>query len=163
MDLDKYANVATGNSAKVFKKCTECKRVFTKEELEDMLSKLKVSKEKVRKNTCPDCRRPLKTWDESRFQKKWYGYLSGDKNVVDHLILVEFNYYDDGSFEVKVPLLDFFIDTKDFSQAFDHPEKEISAYLRDKYNVQYDSEHKFFTQAFIGETTVIRQNVPSWF
>jgi DNA-directed RNA polymerase subunit RPC12/RpoP len=89
----------------LFKKCTGCKREFTREELEEIQLKQKASKERLRKNVCPDCHKPLKTYDENRFQKKWYGYLSNDKRMIDHLVLVEFNYYDDDSFEVKVPLL----------------------------------------------------------
>jgi len=59
----------------LFKKCTGCKREYEKDELEEIQSKQKVSKEKLLKNVCPDCHMPLKTYDESRFQKKWYGYL----------------------------------------------------------------------------------------
>ena len=118
----------------LFKKCTGCKREFTREELEAILSKQKASKEKLLKNACPDCRVPLKTYDESRFHKKWYAYLNNDKRMIDHLILVEFNYYDDDSFEVKVPLLNLAFETKDFLEAINIPDENISIYLKDKYN-----------------------------
>lgn len=62
----------------LFKKCTGCKREFAKEELEEIQSKQKASKEKLPKNACQDCHKPLKTYDESRYQKKWYGYLNND-------------------------------------------------------------------------------------
>jgi len=104
----------------LFKKCTGCKREFTKEELEEIQSKQKALKEKL-KNTCPGCRKPLKTYDESRFQKKWYGYLNNVDRMIDHLVLVEFNYYDDDSFEVKVPLLILEFETKDFFEAINIP------------------------------------------
>ena len=130
----------------LFKKCTGCKREFTKEELEAIRLKQKALKEKKLKNTCPDCRKPLKTHDESRFQKKWYGYLNNDEKMIDHLVLVEFNYYDDDSFEVKVPLLNLEFETKDFSEAINIPDEKISIYLNDKYKKAYDSEHKFLTQ-----------------
>lgn len=146
----------------LFKKCTGCKREFTREELEAILSKQKASKEKLLKNACPDCRTPLKTYDESRFQKKWYGYLNNDKRMIDHLVLVEFNYYDDDSFEVKVPLLNLAFETKDFSEAINIPDENISIYLKDKYEKAYDSEHKFLTQAFIKETITEKQDVKAW-
>ena len=146
----------------LFKKCTECKREFTKEELEEIQSKQKASKERLLKNACPVCRKLLKTYDESRFQKKWYGYLSNDKKMIDHLVLVEFNYYDDDSFEVKVPLLNLAFETKDFSKAINIPDENISIYLKGKYETAYDSEHKILTQAFIKETTSEKQNVTAW-
>ena len=146
----------------LFKKCTGCKREFTKKELEDIKSKEKASKEKLQKNACPDCHKPLKTYDESRFQIKWYGYLNNDKRMIDHLVLVEFKYYDDDSFEVKVPLLNLAFETKDFSEAINIPDENISIYLKDKYNKAYDGEHKFLTQAFIKETITEKQNVTAW-
>jgi ssDNA-binding Zn-finger/Zn-ribbon topoisomerase 1 len=146
----------------LFKKCTGCKREFTKAELEEIQSKQKASKKRLPKNTCPDCREPLKIYDESRFQKKWYGYLNNDKRMIDHLVLVEFNYYDDDSFEVKVPLLNLGFETKDFSEAINIPDENISIYLKDKYEKVYDSEHKILMQAFIKETTSEKQNVTAW-
>ena len=141
----------------LFKKCTGCKREFTKEELEEIQSKQKASKE-----TCPDCRKPLKTYDKSRFQKKWYGYLNNDKRMIDHLVLVEFKYYDDGSFEVEVALLNLAFETKDFSEAINIPDEKISTYLKDKYQKAYDAEHKFLTAAFKKETITEKQNVAVW-
>lgn len=146
----------------LFKKCTGCKREFTKEELEEIQSKQKASRERRLKNACPDCGEPLKTYDESRFQKKWYGYLNNDKRMIDHLVLVEFNYYDDDSFEVKVPLLNLAFETKDFSEAIDVPDENISIYLKDKYKKAYDGEHKIVTQAFIKETISEKQNITVW-
>ena len=146
----------------LFKKCTGCKREFTREELEEIQSKQAALKEKLLKNVCPSCRKLLKTYDESRFQKKWYGYLSNDKRMIDHLVLVEFNYYDDDSFEVKVPLLNLAFETKDFSEAINIPDDNISIYLKDKYEKAYDGEHKILTQAFIKETTSEKQNVTAW-
>ena len=147
----------------LFKKCTKCKREFTKEELEkEIQSKQKKSKEKLLKKNCPDCRLQLKTYDASRFEKKWYGYLSIDKRTIDHLVLVEFKYYDDDSFEVKVPLLNLSFETKDFSAAINVPDENISFYLKDKYEKVYNSEHKFLTIAFKKETIAEKQNVPVW-
>jgi hypothetical protein len=146
----------------LFKKCTGCKREFAREELQATLSKLKASKEKPLKKACPDCRSPLKTYDESRFHKKWYMYLNNDKSMIDHLILVEFNYYDDDSFEVKVPLLNMAFETKDFLEAINIPDENILIYLKDNYNTEYDSEHKVLTQAFIKETNPEKQNVKTW-
>jgi hypothetical protein len=141
----------------LFKKCTGCKREYEKDELEEMQSK-----HKLLKNTCPDCHKLLKTYDESRFQKKWYGYLNSDKRLIDHLVLVEFKYYDDDSFEVVVPLLDISFETKDFSEAINIPDKNISIDLKDKYEKAYDCEHKFLTIAFKKETATERQNVTAW-
>jgi len=146
----------------LFKKCTKCKREFTKDELEEIQSKQKKSKESLLKNVCPGCRAPLKTYDESRFQNKWYGYLSNDKRMIDHLVLVEFKYYDDGSLEVKVPLLSLAFETKDFSEAINIPDENISTYLKDKHEKAYDGEHKFLTVAFKKETIAEKQNVPVW-
>lgn len=146
----------------MFKKCTGCNREYEKKELEEIQSKQKASKEKILKNTCPDCHELLKTYDESRFQKKWYGYLNDDKTIIDHLILVEFKYYDDDSFEVIVPLINLAFETKDFSDAIYIPDENISIYLKDKYNKIYDSEHKFMTVAFKKESDPERQNVTAW-
>lgn len=146
----------------ILKKCTGCKCEFTKEELEELQSKQKISKERLLKNSCPHCRKPLKAFDESKFQKKWYGYLNNDKMIIEHLILVEFSYYDDGSFEVKVPLLNLTVETKDFSEAINIPDEDISIYLKDKYEKAYDGEHKFFTQAFIKETVTEKRNIMPW-
>lgn len=146
----------------MFKKCTGCKREYEKNELEEIQSKQKASKEKLLKNTCPDCHKPLKIYDDSRFQKKWYGYSNTDKGMIDHLVLVEFKYYDDDSFEVAVPLLKLSFETRDFSEAINIPDENISIYLKDKYNKVYDSEHKFLTVAFKKETAAEKQNVAAW-
>jgi len=146
----------------LFKKCTGCKREYEKNELEEIQSQQKASKEKLLKNTCPDCHKPLKTYDDSRFQKKWYGYLNSDKRMIDYLVLVEFKYYDDDSFEVVVPLLKLSFETRDFSEAINIPDENISIYLKDKYKKVYDSEHKFLTVAFKKETALERQNVEAW-
>lgn len=146
----------------LFKKCTGCKREYEKDELEEILSKQKASKEKLPKNTCPVCNKRLKTYDESRFEKKWYGYLNNDKRMIDHLVLVEFKYYDDDSFEVVIPLLKLAFETKDFSEAINIPDENISIYLKDKYKKVYDREHKFLTVAFKKETATERQNVAAW-
>ena len=146
----------------VFKKCIGCKREFTKEELDEIQTQQKASKERPPKNTCPDCLKPLKTYDESRFQKKWYGYISNDKRMVEHLVLVEFYYYDDDSFEVRVPLLNLAFETKDFSEAINIPDENISIYLKDKYEKVYSNEHKFLTQAYINETISEKQDVTVW-
>ncbi|RJP95631.1 MAG: hypothetical protein C4518_01160 [Desulfobacteraceae bacterium] len=145
-----------------FKKCVGCKREFAREELDEMQTQQKKSKERSLKNTCPDCHKPLKKYDESRFQKKWYGYINNDKRVVDHLVLVEFNYYDDDSFEVKVPLLNLEFETKDFSKAINIPDENISIYLKNKYQKAYNNEHKFLTQAYIKETISEKYDVAVW-
>jgi hypothetical protein len=149
----------------LFKKCTGCKREFTKKELEGIKSKQKAQNEKPQKNACPDCRKPLKTYDQSRFQKKWYGYLN-NKRMIDHLVLIEFKYFIDeeenDSFEVKVPLLNLAFETNDFSEAINITDENISSYLKDKYKKEYDGEHKFITQAFVTETTSEKQNVAAW-
>jgi hypothetical protein len=146
----------------LFKKCTVCKREFAREELEEIQSKQKASKEKTLKSVCPDCRAPLKTYDEGRFQKKWYGYLSDDKGLIEHLILVEFKYYDDDSFEVKVPLLSLAFETKDFFEAINIPDENISIFLKDKYEKVYDGENKIITVAFKEEAITEKQNVTVW-
>jgi hypothetical protein len=150
----------------LFKKCTGCKREYTKEKLEEIKSKQESTKERLPKNACPDCRKPLNTYDESRFQKKWYGYLNDDKRKIDYLVLVEFKYYIDkdknDSFEIKVPLLNFVFETKDFSEAINIPDENISIYLKDKHEKVYDREHKFLTTAFKKETITEKQNVTAW-
>jgi ssDNA-binding Zn-finger/Zn-ribbon topoisomerase 1 len=151
----------------LFKKCTGCKREFTKSELKiEIQAKQKASKEKIQKNACPDCGKQLKKYDESRFQKKWYGYLNNDKRMIEYLFLVEFKYYIDkdnhDSFEVKVPLLNFTFETEDFSEAINIPDENISIYLKNKYEKTYDSEHKFLTAAFKEETISKKLNVTAW-
>lgn len=146
----------------VFKKCTGCKREFTKAELDAIQTQQRKLKEKSSKNACPDCHKLLKAYDESRFQQKWYGYTSIDKRMVEHLILVEFHYYDDDSFEINVPLLNLAFETKDFSESINAPDKSISVYLRDKYHRVYSNEHKFLTQAYIKETIPEKRDVAVW-
>ncbi|MDI6722090.1 MAG: hypothetical protein QMD97_00915 [Candidatus Aenigmarchaeota archaeon] len=146
----------------LFKKCTGCKREYEKDELEEIQSKQKASKDKLLRNACPACHKLLKTFDESRFQKKWYGYLNNDKKMIDHLVLVEFKYYDDDSFDVVVPLLKLEFETRDFFEAINIPDENISIYLKDKYKKVYDSEHKFLTVAFKKETATEKQNVAAW-
>ena len=82
--------------------------------------------------------------------------------MIDHLVLVEFNYYDDDSFEVKVPLLNLEFETKDFSEAINIPDENILSYLKDKYKKAYDNEHKFLTAAYKGETIPQKQSVKVW-
>ncbi len=150
----------------LFKKCSECKREYTKAELKEIQTKQKASKEKLPKNACPYCRKPLMTYDESRFQKKWYGYLNNDKKIIENLVLVEFRYYIDqynnDFFEVKIPLLKYSFETKDFSEAINIPDVNISTYLKDKYERTYDGEHKFLTAAFKEETITEKENVTVW-
>lgn len=142
----------------LFKKCTKCRREFSKEKLEKEIE----SKKKKTKKDCPDCDSPLKTYDHSKFQKKWYGYLSDDKKTIDHLVLAEFKYFDDNSIEVKVPLLNWEFETKDFLAAVRAPDEIVLNYLRDNHNKIYTGEHKFLTAAFKGETLTDKQNVPVW-
>jgi len=78
------------------------------------------------------------------------------------LVLVEFKYYDDDSFEVKIPLLNLAFETKDFSEAINIPDDNILIFLKDKYEKTYDSEHKFLTIAFKKETINEKQNVTAW-
>lgn len=146
----------------VFKKCTGCNREFTKSEFEEIQARQKKSKGKSLKNTCPHCNAPLKTYDESRFQKKWCGYINIDKSLIEHLVLVEFHYYDDDSFEVRVPLLELTFETKVFSEAINKTDDSICTYLETKFNKTYDNEHKFLTQAYIKETISNKQDIQVW-
>jgi hypothetical protein len=146
----------------LFKKCTGCKYEFTREELEEEKLKQKKSKENPLKNVCPYCRAPLKIYDESKFHKKWYGYLSDDKSVIEHLVLVEFKYYDDNSCEVKIPLLDLVFETKNFSEMINIANDDVVAYLKDKYKKVYGSKHIFLTVAWKEETIAEKQNVAVW-
>lgn len=146
----------------IFKKCTGCKREFSKEEYVEIQAQQKKPGDRLKKDVCPFCRENLKTYDESRFQKKWYGYLNSDKRMVDHLVLVEFHYYNDDSFEVKVPLLELAFETKDFSEAFNRPDSNICIYLRDKHNRTYSPEQKFFTQAYIKEHIPEKRDIAIW-
>lgn len=82
--------------------------------------------------------------------------------MIDHLVLVEFKYYDDDSFEVVVPLLKLSFETRDFSEAINIPDENISIYLKDKYKKEYDSEHKILTQAFIKENVSEKKNITAW-
>lgn len=86
--------------------------------------------------------------------------------MIDHLVLVEFNYYTDkdnyDSFEVKVPLINFSFETENFSEAINIPDENISVYLKDKHKKAYGAEHKILTQASIEETISEKQNVAIW-
>jgi hypothetical protein len=55
-------------------------------------------------------------------------------------------------FEAKVPLLNLAAETKDFAEAINMLDENISIYLKNKYEKAYDGEHKILMQAYIKET-----------
>jgi len=80
--------------------------------------------------------------------------------------MVEFKYYIDidknDSFELKVPLLNLTVETKDFAKAINMLDENISIYLKNKYEKAYDGEHKILMQAYIKGTITEKQNVTAW-
>ena len=55
---------------------------------------------------CPHCKTILKQHVTAPYnQKKWFGYLNENGDIVDHMICVKIDYYDDSSIKIESPLL----------------------------------------------------------
>jgi hypothetical protein len=78
------------------------------------------------------------------------------------MVLVECNYYDDGSIDVTIPLLKLEFETTDRYSAVSKSGDYIERYMKDTYGARYDNEHQFVTQAYCEEEKKIIRNADVW-
>lgn len=144
----------------ILSKCTgsECSKKFTEQDIAD----LKKEGKKFSQN-CPYCDSKLTSnITEKHERKKWYGYLSSDKTIVDHLILVVIDQFEDYSTEVEIPFLNLHLSESDRLSALQTATKAIDDYFVKKQGLFYGSDRQFMTVAFQEETDPIKHQVPVW-
>ena len=141
----------------ILQKCPKCNRKFKNRQELGQLEK--VSK----KNTCTCGSKLITNVTENSERKTWFGYInSSDGNKIDYLILVEKIYYDDGSIEVKIPLLNYEFQTNDRTSMISSCDEKIGRYLMDTYGTRYDKEDQFITPAYCEEERNIIRNTNVW-
>jgi len=142
----------------ILKKCPKCKQKFgNRQELEQLEQKM------GKKNICR-CGSKLVTNVTEKFEeKRWFGYIS-TKNLkkIDYMVLVENSYYDDGSINVRIPLLNLEFETTDRGSLISSCDENIERYLMDTYGTKYDKEHQFVTPAYCEEERKIIRNIDTW-
>ena len=142
----------------ILKKCPKCKVKFTNHEELNQLEK-----EVGKKNRCKCGSKLITDVTEKAERKRWFGYIS-TKNVkrIDYMVLVENNYYDDGSIEVRIPLLSLEFETTDRGSLISSCDEYIERYLLDTYGTRYDKEHQFVTSAYCEEEKKVVRNTDVW-
>jgi hypothetical protein len=141
-------------------KCTssECGKKFTEQDI----AELKREGKKFSQN-CPYCDNKLTSNTTEKLErKKWYGYLNPDKTIVEHLVLVVIDQFEDYSTEVEVPLLNHHISESDRLSGLQAAAKAINDYLLKEYGLSYDNDRQFMTVAYQDETDLMRHKVPVW-
>jgi DNA-directed RNA polymerase subunit RPC12/RpoP len=144
----------------ILSKCTssECGKKFT--ELD--IAGLKNEGKKISQN-CPYCDSKLTSnVTEKLERKKWYGYLSPDKTIVEHLVLVVIDQFEDYSTEVEIPLLNLHLSESDRLSGLQVAAEAVSQYLMNQYGLSYKNDHQFVTVAFQDETNPVKHKVPVW-
>ena len=141
-------------------KCTndKCGKKFT----EDDVATLRDSGIKIDKK-CPTCKKKL-TWNvtDRYARKRWYGYLSQDKSIVECLILVIFDAFDNKSIDAEIPLLALQFTSDNLLTAHKTASKEIEDYLINRYKKHFVNDQQFITPAFHKETVSVKHSVPVW-
>ena len=92
----------------------------------------------------------------------WYGYLNEDCTSIDYMFLVNVCLYENGSEKVHIPLLDLTYWCDEPFIGRQNAERAIEKYLKDEYEKEFDSGHKFETIAYHKESIYIKTNVPIW-
>ncbi len=147
-------------------KCTnsECCKKLTEQDIERLKNEGKTIAKK-----CPDCESKLvSNITEKLERKKWYGYLSEDKTIIEHLVLVVIDQFEDGSTEVEIPLLNLHLSQSDRLSGLQAASEKINDYLTKRYlldgiyKLPYGNDRQFLTVAFQDETNPIKQQVPVW-
>ena len=141
-------------------KCTnsECCKKVTEEDIEH----LKNEGKKFSQN-CPYCNSKLTSNIMEKLErKKWYGYLNQDRTIVEHLVLVVTDQFEDRSTEVEIPLLNLHLSQSDRLSGLQAATEAINDYLMKEYELSYGNDRQFVTVAFQDETDPIRQQVPVW-
>jgi DNA-directed RNA polymerase subunit RPC12/RpoP len=141
----------------ILQKCSKCKRQFrNRQELEQLE---KVSK----KNTCTCGSKLITNVTENSERKTWFGYINiKDAKKIDFMVLVEKDFYDDGSIEVRIPLLSLEFQTTDRGSLISRCDEYIEKYLMDAYGTGYDKENQFVTTAYCEEEKKIIRNTDVW-
>jgi hypothetical protein len=143
-------------------KCIDnkCGKKFSEEDVDA----LRASGTKILKK-CPACQKNKLTWNiTNRFaRKRWYGYPSQDKSIVEYLVLVIIDEFDDKSIDIEIPLLKLFFTTNDHLAAMQTAIKSIDEYLMQHHRKSYDNNQQFITTAYCETTEPFRHNVPVWF
>lgn len=144
----------------ILSKCSrgECGKKFTEEDI----ASLKNEGKKISQN-CPYCDSKLTSNNtEKHERKKWYGYLSPDKRIVEHLVLVIIDQFEDYSTEVEIPLLKIHLSQSDRLSALRAAGEAIYDYLIQEYGISYENDHQFMSVAFQDETDSVKHQVPTW-
>lgn len=142
----------------ILKKCPICKQKFrNKQELEQLESEV------GKKNKCKCGSKLITNITEAAERKRWFGYIStSNVKKIDYMVLVENNYYDDESVEVRIPLLNLEFETKDRGSLIPSCDAYIGRYLMDTYGTRYDKEQQFVTPAYCEEEKKIVRNTDVW-
>jgi hypothetical protein len=140
------------------KKCPKCKQKYrNKQELEQLANEV------GKKDKCKCGSKLITNVTEKSEIKRWFGYISiNNVKRIDYMVLVENNYYNDGSIEVRIPLLNLEFETTDRGSLISSCDEYIERYLRDTYGTRYDNEHQFVTPAYCEEEKKIIRNTDVW-
>jgi hypothetical protein len=95
-------------------------------------------------------------------RKRWYGYLSQDKAMVEYLVLVIFDEFDDKRIDVEIPLLALQFTSDNLLTAHKTVNKEIEGFLMNRYKKHFDNDQQFITPAFHEETVSMKNSVSVW-
>jgi len=147
-----------GGDKMILKKCPICKKKFrNKQEVEQL------ENEVGKKNKCKCGSKLITNITEEPERKRWFGYIStSNVKKIDYMVLIEHDYYDDESVEVRIPLLNLEFETKDHGALIPSCDDYIERYLMDTYGTRYDKEHQFVTPAYCEEEKKIVRNTDVW-
>ena len=142
----------------ILKKCRKCKQKFRNaQELEQL------EKAVGKKNVCTCGSKLITNVTEKSERKKWFGYINPtNMKRIDYMVLIESNFYDDGSIEVTIPLLKLEFETTDRSSMISNSGDHIERHVMDTYGARYDNEHQFITPAYCEEENKILRNTDVW-
>lgn len=142
----------------ILKKCLKCKQKFVNrqelEQLEKMVGK---------KDICRCGSKLITNVTEKAERKRWFGYISMENiRQIDYMILVENDYFGDGSVEIRIPLLNLEFELRNVGSMISDCAEHIERYIMDTYGARYDNEHQFITPAYCEEKRKIIQNTDAW-
>lgn len=142
----------------ILKKCPNCKQHFrNNQELEQL------GKEVGKIGKCKCGTKLITNVTDLSERKTWFGYINinNDKKI-DYMVLIERVFYDDGSIEVKILLLNIEFETTDRGSSISRCDEDIERYLMETYGKSYDREHQFVTPAYCKEERQIKHNIDVW-
>ena len=142
----------------ILKKCPKCK-----EKLKNEQELKQLEKEVGKKNKCRCGSKLITNVTEKSERKRWFGYINiNNVKRIDYMVLVENDYYDDGSIEVRIPLLNHEFETTDRGSLISNCHEYIEQYLMKISKTGYDNEHQFVTSAYCEEERKIIRNTDVW-